>query len=124
MLPKPAAPLPASELPDDLTRYFRIRPVEIIFRPRNGSDRTIKAFDSRVLFAALREAATERHRVIHFSCDGLDLDAESVAALNCFLRAGLAMGRMHHPWDRLPHAGLDTRYEWSELSDHLGLVFR
>lgn len=104
-------------------RYFQLRPAQIVIRPLEGPVVALETESSLVIFARLREVAAVGEEVICFAYDGKALESESLAALNCFLRAGRAMGRMLHPWDRLPHAGHDTRYEFSELCRHLDLTF-
>lgn len=121
----PFAPIPTAEL-DHLgpAAIFAIRPVLVTFRPRNAAPALFfESQASNVLFARLAEAARNHETVTHFSQDGADLDGESLAALNCYLRTGYTMGRQNLPFSRLPCAG-SHRYAWASFCEHLGLTFK
>lgn len=116
--------LRASQLPEDITRHHAIPPMSLVIRPRFGPLEHVETERSNVLFAALRRIAQEDGEVIRFACSGADLDPASLAALNSFLRAQRAMGRMRHPWDRIPdNTSADTRHDWAALVRHLALRF-
>lgn len=101
----------------------RIAPVAFCFRPTYGPAVWLETDSSFVAFARLREAMRNREEVISFAQAGRDATAESLASLNAFLRACPCDPHFLHPWDRLPHAGHDSRYEWAELIRHLGITF-
>jgi hypothetical protein len=54
------------------------------------------------------------------SIAGRPLTTESLGALNCCIRGEKSPHRKW-PWDRLPHVGHDSRYEWQAFVAHLGL---
>lgn len=124
---KPYLPIPSGFLPDSPYSVFAIRPLMVVFRPKFGPAVDFATESAHVALVRFRNAATNGESVVHMAQDGLDLDAESVAALNCYLRTPRAMGRMKLPFDRLPDqlaAGVDTRYRWASFCEHLGLNFR
>lgn len=124
MTPAPHFELPRDQLPDGIFRYHAIPPVAMILRPADGPAESVETDRSNVAFAALRRAAREHLEIVRLSVAGHDLDADSLAALNSFVRAQDAMGNMRHPWDRLPNTSTaDTRFDWSGLAHHLGLRF-
>lgn len=123
---KPYLPIPGFLLPKGSAYFFTIRPLLIVFRTRFGTLVEFKTESSAAALARLREAGEREDEVVEFSQGGAVLDASSMAALNCYLRATITMGRMKPPFDRLPSrlsGGVDTRYKWSSFCEYLGLRF-
>lgn len=124
---QPYLPIPSGEIAEDYGRHSLIRRVDLFFRSRYGVPTSFETDRAYVVFTRLREAARNGEEVTHFSCGGLDADADSVAALNCYLRTGRAMRRMRLPFDRLSNVEggrAHHRFEWAEFCTYLDLNFQ
>jgi hypothetical protein len=121
---RPHAPIPTAEInPVGLCHHHQIRPVVLHIGPDASRFETAS---SVVFFARIRAAATLRERISFFSCDGLEADGESLAALNCYLRTAKAMGRMKLPFDRIfgrENSGTHSRHDFASFVEHVGIRF-
>ena len=123
MLQTPYSPVLTANVPTDRHGALYIRPVSLTFRSRHDVPDYFESDSAPATLARLRAAAFARERVVHFAHGELEADADSVAALNSYLRTARAMGRMRLPWDRLPESGTH-KYAWASFCQHLGLIFR
>ncbi len=121
----PFRPIPSGELPGDpASRFLRIRPAEMLILSRHGQTSVFESDSSAVVMARLRQAARDGDRVLRFAHGPGVATADSLAALNCYLRTGRAMGRFLLPFDRLLHVGTENdRWAWSQFGEYLGLEF-
>ncbi|MEY2878439.1 MAG: hypothetical protein RLZZ15_819 [Verrucomicrobiota bacterium] len=125
--PQPYRPLASAALAD-WERHIRIRPLEISACDayRQGI-REVVTESSSVAFCFLREIAEDGKRVTilrHHSADFgvMAADAESLAALNSYLRTA-RVGRGGLPFRYVWGEGVNSRWQWSDFCAHLGLNF-
>ncbi len=111
-------PQPAHEAtgPDYLTLPY----TAATFRTRDGGRDELETYSAPVLFARLHVCAVAGAHVEHFTQGGRALTADSLAALNCYLRSA-RIGRLGLPW----HRSTPTRnqYDWRAFVAHLELEF-
>jgi hypothetical protein len=94
-----------------------IAPVAFIIATTGEITLTESSYD---IFRYLRGLLAIRAQFFYFEIAERSLTPESLAALNCCLRGEKSPHR-RWPWDRLPHSGHDSRYEWKAFVEHLGL---
>ena len=118
--PAPTSTAPAAASPAAVFHTLALPLTAVTFRDRHGTLHPLETSSSVVLFARLHECAVEGGHVIEFVQDGRALTAESLAALNCYLRS-VRIGRCGLPWHRV-HI-LRSKYDWRDFAAHLELAF-